>query len=257
MVGLWDSSLGAASVQVSAGDADACNDAYTIACLFQTDANAAHANRTAVGMLTSGATIRSLLNVDGALFCHNDFAAGFGVITRGNWYVGAVSKDVGNGEPNNFSLWQYNTADPMAHGTDGSTGNDAVDPITDLFIGSADGINSSGAIAVVAFWPEFLTLELNALVSTHFSAWKNLNPAVLLSFENWDGATGCVDVVDGATEIAVTGTVGVAADPPDWDWTLTPPPPSGNPGPLYFYERSKSSRRVRRQRRRSEIYGQA
>lgn len=209
-------------VSMSAGGVGAMGTgAHTLVMLAQSS-SAAFSNRFQVGLYAGGTLLRSLLNVDGVLFAHNDFGSGFGTLAEDTWYVVAVSKPAGSGQSYRYHLWPYASdgSGTMSHGTDGATQGDG-SAITEIRIGGAELPQFGGNVAVVGLWASVLSdAQLNTLKSASLSSWSALSPQALITGNNWNGTTGCTDVIGTSTQQSITGTVGVGTEPPSFSYSL-------------------------------------
>lgn len=233
MSGSWDGFQTEQSITLSAGGTGAMGTgAHTIAVLF----NASNAAAAFLSLLDSTpAVVREFLTDSGSLFALNDFTGMAGVSTS-TWYVAAVSKAAGS-SAYRYHLWAYDSggAGSMTHANGGSQGDgNAVNAIRVGFGGGGDKMR--GLIAVVGLWTSALSdANLNTLVSTHLSAWAALTPQALISLQNWNGSTGCVDVVGTSSQTGLVGTVATGANPPSFDFSLTTAaaPPAPRTGDAY------------------------
>jgi len=209
-------------ISMTAGSAGGVGSgAYTMAVLVQPATNT-------VGFaasLASGTINRELLEDTGALFGLNDFSSGFGALTNGTWYLAAQSKASGSNTYRHH-LWAYASdgSGTMSHGvSSGSANQGDGSTATELRIGSNDN-RANGLISVVGYWTRVLSdAELDSMKSNLLSAWRDVSggqPAALISLQNWNGTTGCTDVIGTSTQSSVTGTISAGAEPPSFDFTL-------------------------------------
>lgn len=171
----------------------------------------------------AGVTVRALFESGLHLFGPNDFSTGDATtLVQGNWYVAAQSK-VGGANPYNHHLWLYDPsgAGIMAHGVSTGSANQGDGAALDqLRIGSAL-VGSNQDIAVVALWDSALSnVQLNTLRSGALSAWAALAPKELITYENWNGATGWSTRIGTSAQTAINGIVGAGANPPSFDFAL-------------------------------------
>lgn len=174
--------------------------------------------------MAAGSRIRTLLEASLHLFGENDFSSGDATtLVQGNWYVAAQSKPSGPA-PFTHHLWLYDPsgAGVMTHAVStGDPGNHGDGPALDNLRVGNTGVAGNGFVAVVALWHSELTpVQLNTLRSPNLTAWANLAPDELITFENWNGATGWNTRLGTSAQTAVNGTVGVGTEPPDFDFDL-------------------------------------
>lgn len=213
--------------------------AFTIAALWQsiTD-DGSFQNRAAVGLLASSTPVRTLIDVDGALFGYNDFSSGYGSITGKTWYVAAIGKPAGAAHFREH-LWAYASdgSGTMSHGeATGASDQSDGSAITTIRVGD-DGasVRTNGLIAVVGLWASQLSdTQLDTLKSANLSDWAALSPQALITGNTWDGSTGATDVVGTSTQQSVVGTITAGAEPPGFNYTLTPPA-SAIPAPWFKF----------------------
>jgi hypothetical protein len=124
----------------------------------------------------------------------------------------------------NHHLWLYDPsgAGVMAHGvSSGSANQPDGAALNQLRIGNGPVV-SNGEVAVVALWDSVLTpVQLDTLKSGSLLAWAALAPKELITFENWNGATGWSTRLGSSAQTAINGTVGVGANPPSFNFNLT------------------------------------
>lgn len=224
-------------VALSAGNCGAMGTgAFTIAALWQTVNDAGNfQNRAAVGLLASTTTTRSLLDVDQPLYAVNDFTSGYGSLATKTWYVGAVCKPAGAAHYR-YHLWAYASdgSGTMSHGETTSAANQSDgSTITSIHVGDDNAsVHTNGLIAVVGLWASQLSdTQLDTLKSANLSSWAALTPQALITGNNWNGSTGCTDVVGTSTQQSVVGTVGVGAEPPSFNYSLA----SSIPAPWFKF----------------------
>lgn len=177
-------------------------------------------------LMASSTRTRELFCDTGHLFGISDFSSGFGTITGGgttaSWWVAAISKPSGSAHYR-FHLWNYASpvSGSMSHGeSTGSANQGDGSTITEIRVGDADDIGN-GLVAVVGVWNSVLSDgQLDTLVSNNLSDWAALSPAALISLQNWNGSTGCTDVVGTASQTGITGTVSTGANPPGFNFAL-------------------------------------
>jgi hypothetical protein len=210
-------------ISMTTGGAGAVSTgAYTIVVL----AKPAALNVGFASTLNAGSTQRQLVLDTGALFGQNDFV-GFGSLTANLWYVIAQSKAAGSaGYRHHYWAYDSGLTGSFTHQSAPGSGShgDFGSAATELRIGTTAN-NARGPIAVVGYWTRELTDgQLDTLISTSLSSWKNIGggqPAALVSLQNWNGTTGATDVAGTSTFSSLTGTVNVGADPPGFDYSLT------------------------------------
>lgn len=223
MSGSWDNS-GQQYIALSAG---ACGPvgtgAHTIAMLIQR--GGATSNDQLIACYAGATLVRQMLiDSSGPVFAQGDFGNGSSTsITAGVWYVVVASKIAGTAAYR-YAVWLYasdgsgtmvhNSSSDATHPTDGAA-------ITQIRIGGGD-VNGFGLIAVAALWTSVLTdTQLDTLKSAALADWAALSPQSLISLENWDGSTGCTDVVGTAAQTGITGAVQAGANPTGFDFTLS------------------------------------
>jgi hypothetical protein len=228
-----------AYVSMSPGGAAAVNSGgFTIMSLFRND-NSPSAGPMGPFSSFASTTVGRLLLSDYPLFGLNDFSAGFGPIATGTWYVGGMSKPTANAHPPaggdptgiyRYHLWPYDSsgAGTMAHGvTTGSQHDDGAVATTFRIGDDGVGDKSKGALSVVGLWTSVLSdANIDTLKSGFLTAWSALSPQALITMDQWNGATGCNDVVGTCAQTALTGTIGATADAPSFNFALGP---SGSP----------------------------
>lgn len=192
--------------------------AYTIATLYRP----AVANDGLTSLRAAGVEVRSLLQDTFHLFGTGDFSSGDATTTTATWWIGAQTKPAG-AQPYRHHAWLYDPsgAGVMAHGVSTGSGNHGDGAaIDELRIGWASN-RGSGDIAVMAYWSSALSdVQLNTLRSGSLLAWAALAPQELITFENWNGATGWSTRLGSSALSSITGTVGVGANPPSFDFNL-------------------------------------
>lgn len=206
-------------ITMTAGSAGAVGTgAYTMAVLVRPTTG--NNNCGMVQGRTASAAVRSLFEDGLKIFGDNDFSAGYGSLTQGNWYVVAQTKPAGSALYRHH-VWAYASdgSGTMSHGVTTGTHGDG-SAITQTRIGQAVD-RGNGLIAVVGLWTSELSdANLDTLKSANLSAWSALSPAELISLENWNGSTGCTAVVGTSTQSSITGTVGVGANPTSFNFSL-------------------------------------
>jgi hypothetical protein len=171
----------------------------------------------------AGVTTRAMFESGLHLFGVNDFSTGDATtLAQGNWYVTAQTKLTG---PNmyNHHLWLYDPsgAGIMAHGVSTGSANQGDGAALDLLRIGNGPVGSNGDIAVLALWDSVLSnAQLNTLRSASLAAWAALAPKELVTYQNWNGATGWSTRIGSSAQSALNGTVGVGANPPSFDFAL-------------------------------------
>jgi hypothetical protein len=213
-------------VALSAGGVGAAGTgAHTIVVLMN-PTTVTNPNHGIASLMASSTRTRDLICDTGALFGVNDFSSGFGTITGGGtsstWWVAAISKPAGSAHYR-CHLWNYASpvSGSMSHGESvGAANQGDGSTITEIRVGDGDDIGN-GLVAVVGVWTSVLSdAQLDTLVSNNLSDWAALSPAALISLQNWNGSTGCVDVVGTSSQTGITGTVSTGANPPGFSFTL-------------------------------------
>jgi hypothetical protein len=171
----------------------------------------------------AGATQRALLEAGLHLFGVGDFSSGDATtLVQGNWYVAAQSKSAA-AAPYRHHLWLYDPsgAGVMAHGVSTGSANQGNGAALDtLRVGNAL-VPGNCDIAIIGLWAGELTdPQLNTLKSASLVSWASLAPAELITYENWNGATGWSTRLGTSAQSVINGTVGVGANPPDFDFNL-------------------------------------
>jgi hypothetical protein len=212
-------------VSMSAGGTGAMGTgAFTIAALWQTTVTSgSFANRAAIGMFDASATeIRALDVVDSPIFGTGDTSTGFGSTPAGSWVISAISKPAGAAHYRCHN-WTYASdgSGTMNHGEASTAANHSDGTtITEIRIGFGD-VKTNGLIAVVGLWASELTdTTLDTLKSGNLSSWAALSPQALITGNNWNGSTGCNDVVGTSSQQSITGTIGTGAEPTSFNYTL-------------------------------------
>ncbi len=208
-----DGTIGAAGAVGSGG--------YTIAALVRPAIG--NNDMAMVNGRVTGVTTRALFESGLHLFGVNDFSTGDATtLAQGNWYVTAQTKLTGS-NPFNHHLWLYDPsgAGVMAHGVStGSANQPDGAALNQLRIGNGPVV-SNGEVAVVALWDTPLSnVQLDTLKSGSLLAWAALAPKELITFENWNGATGWSTRLGTSAQTAVNGTVTVGANPPSFNFNL-------------------------------------
>lgn len=210
------------SLDGTAGSAAAVGSgAYTIACLVFP--NTGNNNMNMVTGRAAGSPVRDLFEASLHLFGASDFSSGDATtLAQGSWYVAAQTKAAGSATYRHH-LWLYDAggAGVMAHGVSTGSANQPDGAALDLIRVGNGSVNSNGLVAVVALWPSVLTDgQLNTLRSGSLTAWSALAPAELVTFENWNGATGWSTRLGTSAQSAINGTVTVGANPPGFSFDL-------------------------------------
>lgn len=206
----------------TAGTAGAVGSgAYTLVALVQPTIG--NNNTGMIGGRAAGSDVRALFEASLHLFGTNDFSTGDATtLAQGNWYVAAQTKLAGlNMYRHHLWLYDPSGAGVMAHGTStGSANQPDGAAITSIRVGNAV-VPGNCNIAAVALWDTVLAdASLNTLRSSSLLAWAALLPDELITFENWNGATGWSTRLGTSAQTAVNGTVGVGANPPDFNFNL-------------------------------------
>lgn len=192
--------------------------AYTIATLYRS----AGPNNGLTQLRAAGAEVRALLQDTFHLFGSLDFSTGDAVTTSATWWVGAQTKPAGAALYRHHA-WLYDStgAGAMTHAVStGSANHGDGAAIDELRIGWATN-RGNGDIAVMAYWSSELSdAQLNTLRSGSLLAWAALAPQELITFENWNGATGWSTRLGSSALSSITGTVGVGVNPPSFDFNL-------------------------------------
>lgn len=224
MSGSFDVTAATASINMTAGGAGAAGTGgYTIAVLAQPATG--NNNAGLCGLYASATLNRAFFEDTNHLFGNNDFSSGFGTLTQGTWYLCIQSKPAGSALYD-FDLWPYASdgSGTMSRGpSTGAASQGDGSAITEIRIG-ANAIKGNGLVAVLAVWNRQLTsLERDSMKSGSLSAWNAVSggpPVALLSLENWNGSTGCVDLVGTSALSTITGTVAAGANPPGFSFSL-------------------------------------
>ena len=195
--------------------------AYTIACLVFP--NTGNNNMNMVSGRASGSIVRDLFEAGLHLFGPNDFSSGDATtLAQGNWYVAAQTKAAG-ANTYRHHLWLYDAggAGVMAHGVSSGSLNQGDGAALDTIRIGNGNVGSNGLVAVVALWASVLTDgQLDTLRSGSLTAWSALAPNELITFENWNGATGWSTRIGTSAQSAINGTVTVGTNPPDFSFDL-------------------------------------
>src|SRR6185295_15550533 len=192
--------------------------AYTIATLYRSAAG----NNGLTSLRAAGVEVRSLVQDVFHLFGTGDFSTGDAATTSATWWVGAQTKSAGLA-PYRHHAWLYDPsgAGAMTHAVStGSANHGDGAAIDELRIGWASN-RGNGDIAVMAYWDTALPdVSLDLLRSGSLLAWASLAPDELITFENWNGATGWSTRLGTSALASITGTVGIGANPPSFDFNL-------------------------------------
>jgi hypothetical protein len=192
--------------------------AYTIATLYR----AAAANDGLTSLRAAGSEVRGLLQDTFHLFGNGDFSSGDATTTTATWWVGAQTKPAGN-QVYRHHAWLYDStgAGAMTHGVSSGSGNHADGAAIDQIRIGWSANRGNGDIAVMAYWSSELSdAQLNTLRSGSLLAWAALAPQELITFENWNGATGWSTRLGSSALSSITGTVGVGVNPPSFNFNL-------------------------------------
>lgn len=227
MSGFWDESA-SQYINMSVGAAAAAGSgAYTIAALWKSaEVAVGNTQSTMVAGYNSTSVRRGLITSGGNLFGEpSDFSSGFPGVAAATWYVSGIGKPAGSAH-NRFHHWAYASdgSGTMTHGesTTGAANFTDLGVLDAFHIGDGE-VKGNGLIAVVGVWTSELSdADMETLMSGNLSDWAALSPAALFSLENWDGSTGCTDVVGTSTQTSLVGTVGTGANPPSFNFALGP-----------------------------------
>lgn len=192
--------------------------AYTIAFLYRPAAS----NDGLTYLTAAGVEVRAVLQDTFHLFGSGDFSSGDATTTTATWWVGAQTKPAG-AAPYRHHAWLYDStgAGVMAHGVSSGSANHGDGAAIDALRIGWYLHRGNGDIAVMAYWTSELSdAQLNTLRSGSLLAWAALAPQELITFENWNGATGWSTRLGSSALSSITGTVGVGANPPGFDFNL-------------------------------------
>jgi hypothetical protein len=215
--------VGANYLELTGGSAGAAGTSgFTIATLVSPGAG--NNNAGLATLLNTGTRQRTAFWDSKKVFTEGDFGGFDGglTITFGQYYVTVVSKAAGAGQPVRFEVWPYASdgSGTMATGTDGTNIGDGL-TVNQIRFGQAIN-NANGLYSVLGIWTRQITpSEAQTLKTNLLTAWAALSPAELIHTQGWNGTTG-ITIVGASTFVGVTGTVGVGADPSDFDFSLGP-----------------------------------